>query len=131
MPRNQNDRSAGDWKPIFLANLAGGGNIRGACLAAGIGRSTAYDAKAADEAFADAWEDAEEDAVDAVEAQAWTRALNGDPRMIELVLSGRRRDIYGKNNHTLEGTGGGPVRVTFKMAAPSSDDEDEDDPKGD
>ncbi len=43
----------------------------------------------------DAWVQAREIMVDLVEAEAFQRALDGDPRMIELVLRAWRSERYG------------------------------------
>lgn len=48
-----------------------------ACSAAGVGRATAYEHKAADPEFAAAWEDAIEEAVEALETEARRRAIEG------------------------------------------------------
>lgn len=66
-----------DWKPAFLAALRELPVIAHACKAVGIERSTAYRAREADQAFADAWDDAVEDGVDRAEQEAFRRAVVG------------------------------------------------------
>lgn len=64
-------------RDAFLAELAKRGNVSEACRAAEVPRSTAYQWKAADEAFAAAWNEALEVACDAMEGEAWRRAVEG------------------------------------------------------
>jgi len=52
-------------------------NVSAAAKKAGVPRSTAYDWYKADEAFAAAWDDAVEVAVDSLEKEAWRRARDG------------------------------------------------------
>lgn len=66
-----------DWKPAFLAALRELPVIAHACKAVGIERSTAYRAREADQAFADAWDDAVEDGVDRAEQEAFRRGVVG------------------------------------------------------
>jgi len=66
-----------DWKPAFLAALRELPVIAHACKAVGIERSTAYRAREADEAFAQAWDEAQEDGVDRAEQEAFRRAVVG------------------------------------------------------
>ena len=62
-----------DWKPAFLAALRELPVIAHACKAVGIERSTAYRAREADQAFADAWDDAMEEGIDRAEQEAVAR----------------------------------------------------------
>jgi hypothetical protein len=71
----------------FLACLAELGNVSGACALVGLSRSRAYALRGEDPAFAAAWDEAEEIATDALEAEARRRALEGVPR--PLVSSGK------------------------------------------
>lgn len=66
-----------DWKPAFLAALRELPVIAHACKAVGIERSTAYRAREADEAFAEAWDDAMEEGIDRAEQEAFRRAVVG------------------------------------------------------
>src|SRR3990167_1973902 len=79
----------------FLNVLRVSCNVAGACRAAKIGRRTAYDWRAADEEFALAWKDAEEEAADALEQVAWKRATEGQSdRLMEILLKGHRPERY-------------------------------------
>ena len=59
---------------VFLAVLAESGNVTEACRQAKLDRSGVYKLKDRDEVFAEAWEHAEEEAGDSLEAEAWRRA---------------------------------------------------------
>lgn len=48
-----------------------------ACEAVGISRQTAYDHRAKDKEFAAAWDEALESGIDALELEAWRRAVDG------------------------------------------------------
>lgn len=69
------------WAKGFLTALAETGNIRAACSAAKIQRSTAYDLRKSSTAFAEAWDLALEQAADLLEAEARRRANEGVPRL--------------------------------------------------
>ena len=60
-----------------MKNLAETGNVSNSCYVAGITRPGAYKARKSDEAFAEAWDVAEEDAVQSLELEARRRAFDG------------------------------------------------------
>lgn len=64
-------------RAAFLDALAETGNVSAAARTAGVSRSHAYTLKAADPDFAAEWTDSLEAAVDALEAEARRRALDG------------------------------------------------------
>lgn len=66
-----------DWKPQFIAELAARGNVVDACKKAKVVRSVAYATRTSDAAFAEAWKEAVEIAVEAMEAEARRRAVDG------------------------------------------------------
>jgi hypothetical protein len=70
------------WKPAFLAELRRGATVSEACQASGIGRTTAYEARGRDPEFAARWDEAEEDAVDRVEAILLDRIVHGTEREV-------------------------------------------------
>jgi hypothetical protein len=70
------------WRPAFLEALAGSANVRAACAAAGVGRSTAYDHRGRDGRFAEAWDDALDEACDVLEAEARRRAVKWTERPV-------------------------------------------------
>jgi hypothetical protein len=64
------------WAP-FLGALGGSAVVLLACRTAGVSRATAYRHRARSERFARRWDDAIEDAVDLLEAEARRRAVAG------------------------------------------------------
>lgn len=66
-----------DWKPVFLAELAASGNVRASCEVAQISRKTAYQTRTKHAAFAQAWDDALDEAADLLEQEARRRAYEG------------------------------------------------------
>ncbi len=63
------------WTKKFLGALASSLNVSEACRAAGVSRETVYKHRRSDLAFAAAWDDARETAVDDLEGEAYRRAL--------------------------------------------------------
>lgn len=112
---------------MFLEVLGKTANVTEAARSAGIGRMTAYDWRAADEAFAKAWDDALEVSVDALEAEARRRAVEGweepvfqggkdvgtirrySDRMLEILLKGHRPKFRENQRIEVSGPNGGPV----------------------
>ena len=118
-----------DWKPRFLAALIQSPNIAGAAKAAGIVRTSAYAARAADPAFAAAWEDALAQAIDTAEGELFRRAVTGTQKPITVagkrevitehsdvllifLLKSHRRSIYGERvTQEISGPDGGPIAI--------------------
>lgn len=71
----------------FLEHLAESANVTSSAIFAGSARQTFYDHRAADKEFAAAWDEAFEIAVDAEEAEARRRAMQGVSR--PLVSGGK------------------------------------------
>jgi hypothetical protein len=69
----------------FLTALTETGIVSTAAEIAGTSRTRVYELRQRDEAFAKAWDDAEEQAADALEAEAWRRAVVG---VLEPLVSG-------------------------------------------
>lgn len=69
------------WAKPFLAALRETGNVRAACDAVGIERSTAYDRKNSNPDFEKAWGKALDDAADLLEQEARRRAHEGVRRL--------------------------------------------------
>lgn len=114
------------WERAFVAALANTGNVRAACQAARIGRSTVYDRREASELFALAWTEAMEQAADMLEAEALRRAAHGvqepvyykgdvvghvlkysDTLLIFLLKAARPEKFRERFEHT--GKDGGPI----------------------
>lgn len=78
-------------KWLFIESLRESPNVSEAARVAGVGRSTAYDYRASDPEFAQAWDHAIGASVDRLEVAAFKRATDG-------WLSGRTFD---KDGHTV------------------------------
>ena len=94
-------------KRAFLIAYSRMGNISAACTAVGIGRRTHYDWMQADTKYADAFEQAGEDAADALEAEARRRAFEGSDVLLIFLLKGHRperfRERYDHRHHVGNG----------------------------
>lgn len=110
--RQSNKRTA--KKKAFLEELRQRYSVYHACLAAKVGRTTVYEWRDEDPAFAAAWEEALEDAMDALEASVYERAMEGDTTLSIFVLKGGKPDRYKERTSTeLTGAGGKDLRVEF------------------
>src|SRR5829696_4601355 len=115
-------RTGGHWKPTFLEFLRATANVSASARGVGISKQAAYKAREKDEEFREAWEDALDEATDALEAEARRRALEGVrepvfyqgkevgyiPRysdtLLIFLIKGRRREVFGdKVDHTSSG----------------------------
>ena len=109
---NSTRQRARDWRPGFIAAFRNSANVRAAAQAAGIEWSTAYKARKREPAFAEAWEMAEQEALDLIEARAVQVALSGDPHMLMFFLKTRRPEKYGDRSRLeLTGLAGGPIQT--------------------
>ena len=84
-----------NWEQAFLEAFRNSGNIRAACQAAGVPRATAYARRAKNKTFAAKWDEAREDAIDTLEATAWTRARATSDYLLWKLLQSNRRSLYG------------------------------------
>lgn len=71
------NRTAPDWSERFLVALRAEGTIYHACAAAGVGRTTVYNRRDADPAFAAEMAAALEDSTDGLEREAIRRGSEG------------------------------------------------------
>ena len=115
----------------FLAVLQATCNVSESCRAANISRPAAYAWRGDDEDFAVAWADAEAQARDLLEREAWRRATEGweepvfhkgevcgairrySDRMLEILLKGHKPERF-VEKRVLEHSGpdGGPIQVS-------------------
>lgn len=117
-PQKKPRRSAGEWRPVFLAALRNSGNVRAACHAAGIDRPKAYDHRDRDPAFAAAWATALEDACDTLEAMARKRAMDSSDLLLIFLLKAHRPAVYRETyRHELTDGQGGPLRLEVAVVA--------------
>lgn len=128
-------------RAAFLSSLIEtGGNVSRACEVSGTARQRVYEWRAADPAFATAWDEAVEAGTDELEEEARRRAYEGvdepvfyqgemcgtirkySDTLLIFLLKGRRPDKYRENVRT-EHTGkdGGPIRLV--KAEEMTDDE--------
>lgn len=87
-------------RETFLSVFRETCNVSEAVRAAGVGRRTVYDWRDADPVFAAAWDEAEEEAVDALEAAARQRAMTTSDRLMEILLKAHRPDKYVERSKT-------------------------------
>jgi hypothetical protein len=73
-------KRAARWQPTFLASFRTTGNISRSAEAAGISRSTVWKHREKDPEFDRQYNEALDDAVDTLEAEAWRRAAEGIER---------------------------------------------------
>jgi hypothetical protein len=90
--RHRIDR--GEWRPAFLAALRNSGNVRAACRAADVSRQTVYEHRATDPEFAAAWQETLEEALDVLEAAAWSRAATSSDTLLMFLLRAHRPEVY-------------------------------------
>ena len=90
MARNQRP----DWGPRFLEVFRSTANVRLSADSAGIDRDTAYKRRGRDVRFAEAWAQAEQDAIDVLEAEARRRALSVSDTLLMFLLKAHRPDRY-------------------------------------
>lgn len=102
-------------KARFLEALAEGYSVTGACKKARIGRSTVYEWRDADPAFARAWDDAWEAGGDWYVDRNREMALQGNMAAILNGLNMHRR--LAPARHELSGPGGGPIQVQGTLLA--------------
>lgn len=102
------------WMNTFLAALRNSGNVRAACDKAGISKAAAYLARDRDSIFRDAWEEAQSDAVDILEAVAWSRAQTQSDTLLIFLLKHNRPEKYlvpKQVEHS--GPGGGAIPLSL------------------
>lgn len=101
------------WHDTFISTLTASGNIRAACKAAGVSRSTAYIHKDLYPEFGIRWGDALEDAIDTLELIARERAKVQSDTLLIFLLKAHRPEKY-RDRASVEhsGKGGGPIVIT-------------------
>ena len=93
-PTNPTPKRRRDWRPAFLASFAATGNVLLSARGAGIDRSVPYDERRRNPSFAAAWQRAEEDAIQLLEAEARRRAMHASDVLLMFLLKSRRPAIY-------------------------------------
>lgn len=96
----------------FLKAYAETGNVKRSCFCARIHRRTHYDWLRDDPQYAEAFEDAKEDAADKLESLAVRQAQRGSSDMTKFLLQGLRPEKYRAiTEHRHTGAGGGPIQI--------------------
>jgi len=127
---------------VFLELLRETANVSASARRVGISRQAAYKARARSEEFREAWEDAIEEAIDALEAEARRRALEGvgepvfyqgkevghirrySDLLLIFLLKGRRKEVFGnKVDHTSSGKEIKSFTLDLSGAGENQDDE--------
>lgn len=80
----------------FLEKLRESGNVYLSCKAADVTRSAVYRWRRKWSTFAAEWQEALDDAVDMLEAEAWKRARRHSDRLLMFLLKAHRREFYGE-----------------------------------
>ena len=96
--RDKRDRQ----KKKFIETLEAQGTVLHAAKAAGVSRWTAYRWRQDDLEFADQWDEAHENAVDAVENVIYQRALGGDVIAAIFYLKAQRPKFRDRLNINVE-----------------------------
>jgi hypothetical protein len=125
------------WHAVFLGALEATGNVSAAAHRAGVGRATAYRHRAGESDFRAAWDDALEVAMDALEAEARRRALEGwdepvfhggkvcghirkyDSALLIMLLKAHRPALYREDSH-IEHSGDRTIRIEYPADWPES-----------
>jgi hypothetical protein len=79
---------------VFLEALTQELSVYRACRRAKLGRNSVYALRDRDEDFARAWKEAQEAAVEELEASAYQRALGGDTTLTIFLLKGFKPERY-------------------------------------
>jgi hypothetical protein len=82
------------WRAAFLETLTKTPSVSVAARAAGVSRSTVYDARDRDPAFGEQWDDALAQSIDALEAHGYVRAIRGDSQLTMFYLKAHKPQIY-------------------------------------
>jgi len=96
-------KPARDWRERFVRNYARLGNVRDACEAAGVSRSTLYRERGRNPEFDGLVLDAMDEAVDRLEMEAWSRAAEGEKRVrTETTIDAKGRTVIKTTEETVK-----------------------------
>jgi hypothetical protein len=123
-----------DWRPAFLEELGKRCNVAASCRAAKVDRKTVYVRRNTDDEFAEAWKEALEEGIEALELEARRRAEEGtlkpvfhkgekcgevqeysDTLMI-FLLKAARPDVY-RERHLIEQEGTVRLELTEEIVS--------------
>jgi hypothetical protein len=84
-----------------------------------VSRSHVYETRQKDPKFAEAWDQAREDAADSLEAEAVRRARAGSDTLLIFLLKAVRPEKYRETTrHEVSGRDGGPVVTSIVVEVP-------------
>lgn len=113
------------WRPVFIQTLRQTGNVRLACHQAGVSRKEAYRQRERVPVFAAEWDDALEDAIDVLEAEARKRGMAVSDTLLIFLLKAHRPEKYRETiRQEHSGPDGAPMRFTIRIAGRQDDDSD-------
>jgi len=101
----------------FLARMRQSGNVYLSCKAAGVPRSTVYRWRDKWSTFADEWDEAKDDAVDKLDAEAWRRATEeASDRLLMFLLKAHKPSVYNPpQRQQISGLDDGPLEIKHIM----------------
>jgi transposase len=102
-------------KQAFCDLLVHGQTPEGAANAIGVGRSTVYNWKAEDKAFAVRWNEARERKIEAVENVLYQMAMEKDLGAICFFLKAHRPELYNRRTLVLEGNADAPMQTETRV----------------
>lgn len=82
------------WRGVFLATLKGTGSVMLSCQAAHVSRTAAYKLRTQNQTFRKQWQEAENDAIETLEAIARKRASESSDVLLIFLLKAHRPDKY-------------------------------------
>ena len=95
------------WQQKFLEAIRQTPNVTLACRAANISREMVYRSRRSDAAFAEAWQSAQDEAVDFLENKAWDLAMKQNiVPLLMFLLKSHRPQVYSRpeqHQHALLG----------------------------
>ena len=104
------------WEKAYLIALAKTGNFTLSAQMAGIARGTARERYDTSPEFRKACDDAIDQAIDILEAEAWRRAMAGSDRLLSRLLEAHRPDKYRGNYHVT--TNSAPTTYVIDLGLP-------------
>lgn len=129
-----------EWKPAFLKAFAETGMVAAACRKAKVSRSYVYEARQADEHFAQIWDDIEHATTDEMEREAYRRGVQGveepvfqgkelvghvrkfSDTLLIFMLKARKPEKYRETTrHELTGKDGAPLDFSQLFAKADGD----------
>jgi hypothetical protein len=96
--KNQPAKQAADWAVAFLKVLRLTGNLTTACCRVGVQKEAVYSRMEKDQAFARAFDEACELAIEDLEAEARKRALSGSDKLLMFLLRAHKPELYGERS---------------------------------